>query len=297
MNPFLVHITEETKNSLNKPHESNRVYYSELNQWFTRNAFRSFSMKYVINGSIHYQTDHHMFNVEAGSFLLAEKRENVQAFFESADITKSICVDINSETISEAATIMSSKENFDFDNYLDRRFQNPIIFEQIYSVQRTLIGEKLKQLTQLTQNEKNEQLNKEWFLEMAELIILQEKGNYLAFNGLKTVKTSTKKETLHRLKKAIAYMNNCFLSNPDIGEIACFCNMSEFHFFRSFKQAFGITPYKYLLKRRLEFSKELLLQKLPAKEIAIQCGFADVFTYSKAFKRTFGVSPTIYQKQ
>jgi transcriptional regulator GlxA family with amidase domain len=72
--------------------------------------------------------------------------------------------------------------------------------------------------------------------------------------------------------------------------------MSEFHFFRSFKQAFGITPYRYLLNNRLEFSKSLLQKKIPVKEIATSCGFADIFSYSKAFKKTFGTSPTAYSR-
>ena len=87
-------------------------------------------------------------------------------------------------------------------------------------------------------------------------------------------------------------MEENFLQNPTMNEVAKYGNMSSFHFFRSFKQAFGITPYKYLLNKRLEFSKTLLLKKISAGEVGKSCGFADIFTFSKAFKRRYGISPS-----
>jgi AraC-like DNA-binding protein len=117
-------------------------------------------------------------------------------------------------------------------------------------------------------------------------------NKHSALNGIKSVKISTKIETLQRLNKARGFMDECFLQNPTMNEVARFGNMSSFHFFRSFKQAFGITPYKYLLHKRLEHSKILLSQKIPATEIAKLCGFADIFTYSKAFKKTYGIPPS-----
>jgi AraC-like DNA-binding protein len=115
-------------------------------------------------------------------------------------------------------------------------------------------------------------------------------------NGIKSVKISTKIETLERLNKARSFIDEFFLQNPTMNEVAKQGNMSSFHFFRSFKQAFGITPYKYLLHKRLEHSKTLLAQKIPAGEVAKICGFADIFTYSKAFKKTYSIPPSKYHQ-
>jgi AraC-like DNA-binding protein len=253
-------------------------------------------LKYVIDGVINYQLDSELFEVGAGCFLIADKRNDVSAYFRSSLPTKSICIDINSEVISEAATVMSAKEDFDFETYLAKYYKHSIFCEKVYSSKDNQIAHKLASLANsLIANEEFE-IDSEWFLDAAELIILQEKGNYLALNGIRSVKASTRIETFHRLNKAKEYMNEVFLRNPEIAEVAINCAMSEFHFFRSFKQAFGITPYQYLLKKRLVYSKTLLEKKIPAKEIASTCGFADVFTYSKAFKREFGMAPTTYQR-
>jgi AraC family transcriptional regulator len=90
-------------------------------------------------------------------------------------------------------------------------------------------------------------------------------------------------------------MNDSFLQVDEIAEIAGICNLSEFHFYRSFKEAFGITPYQYLLKCRLNLARELMRQRSQSlSSIALSCNFPDLFTFSKAFKRQFGISPTEY---
>ena len=119
-------------------------------------------------------------------------------------------------------------------------------------------------------------------------------NRHSALNGIKSVKISTKIETLQRLNKARDFMDEHFLQNPTMNEVARQGNMSTFHFFRSFKQAFGITPYKYLLHKRLEYSKTLLLKKIPAGEVAKFCAFADIFTFSKAFKKAYGIPPSVF---
>lgn len=296
MGPFLFRITEENKHSLNKPHESNRIYYSELNKWDTRNAFRSFSLKYLLDGVINYQAGNQRYVVNSGSFLVANKRDDVTAYFQSEKLTRSICIDISTDIVSEAASVMSAKENFDFENYLDRYYNDTLVCANIYSATHNKLGEKLAELARQLGSMDEPGISREWFLELTELIILQEKGNFLALNGIRSVKTSTRLETLSRLSRGRAYMDELFLQNPDMTEVAKMSNMSEFHFFRSFKQAFGITPYRYLLNNRLEHSKKLLQINLPVKGIATTCGFADIFSYSKAFKKAFGTSPTGYQR-
>ena len=69
--------------------------------------------------------------------------------------------------------------------------------------------------------------------------------------------------------------------------------MAEFHFFRSFRQAFGTSPYQYLLGKRLELAKELIITgDMSVTTIAAHCNFPDIFTFSKAFKRRFNVAPS-----
>ncbi|MEI9909354.1 MAG: helix-turn-helix transcriptional regulator [Bacteroidota bacterium] len=294
MKPYFHTITEENKFSLNKPSGSDVVYYSELNEWFTGNAFRSFSLKYVIDRCIYYKTGNKEHAVNAGNFLLACQQPYVNAYFGSKEKVKSICIDICPATVAEAFTVLTAQNSHDLDNYLAGYFKTPEFFEAVCPVNTATFGNKLNELvTAIKQGQANDHIDKEWFLDLVEKIIFHEYGNYLSLNGIRSVKLETRKEILRRLKAAKQYMDDEYLHIDEISQAAIAGNMSEFHFFRSFKQAFGNTPYQYLLNKRLELAKELIVTgNMTITDIAIHCNFPDVFTFSKAFKRRFAVAPS-----
>jgi AraC-like DNA-binding protein len=294
MKSFFHTITEENKFTLNKPSDSDVVYYSELNEWFTRNAFRSFSLKYVIDRCIWYKVGNKEHAVSKDNFLLACKQPDVSAYFESKTTVKSICIDICPATVAEAFTVLTAQDNHDFDNYLAGYFKTPEFFEAVCPVKDSNFGDKLNDLvTYIRNGETQDHINKEWFLDLVEKIIFHEYGNYLALNGIRSVRLETRKEIFRRLKTAKQYMDDDFLNIDEISQVAKACNMSEFHFFRSFRQAFNYTPYQYLLNKRLDLAKELLQRgNLSITHIAGYCNFPDVFTFSKAFKRKFNTSPS-----
>ena len=287
-------ITEENKLTLNKPADSDVVYYSELNDWFTCNAFRSFSLKYVVDRCIYYKVGNKEHAVNAGNFLLAWKQPDVNAYFDSKHLVKSICIDICPATVAEAFTVLTAQNDHDFDNYLSGYFKVPEFFEAVCPVNAAQFSNKLNDLVAaITNGQAQYHIDKEWFLDLVEKIIFHEYGNYLALNGIRSVKLETRKEILRRLKKAKQYMDDEFLDIDEISQVAAVCNMSEFHFFRSFKQAFGIAPYQYLLGKRLEIAKELIKTGgMSVTHIATYCNFPDIFTFSKAFKRQFNIAPS-----
>ncbi|MBS1916176.1 MAG: helix-turn-helix transcriptional regulator [Bacteroidetes bacterium] len=288
-------ITEENKLSLNKPANSDMVYYSELNEWFTTNAFRSFSLKYVIDKCIHYKVGNKEYSVSSGSFMLACKQPHVKAFFDSRTVVKSICIDICPETVAEAFSIISQKEDYNFDNYQAKYFTYPEFFEAVCPAGTTSFAKKLDALVAAIKNGNTEELiNKEWFFDLVEKIIYHEYGNYLALNGLHSVKLETRKELFNRLRAGKQFMDENFLTINEVTEISVASNLSEFHFFRSFKQAYGITPYQYLLNKRLELANELISTKNSSiTDISLHCNFPDLFTFSKAYKRRYGISPSL----
>ena len=72
--------------------------------------------------------------------------------------------------------------------------------------------------------------------------------------------------------------------------------LSPYHFCRSFKQSFGMPPHKYHAARRIERAKQLLSNRgLSVTAIALKLGFGETSTFTAAFHRLTGVSPSHYR--
>lgn len=85
------------------------------------------------------------------------------------------------------------------------------------------------------------------------------------------------------------------LSLNSVSEIAFF---SPFHFHRVFKFITGETLNEYVTRRRIEKSAlDLLHKNITTTEIAHKYGFSDNSSFSRAFKKYYGISPTEFRKQ
>ena len=68
------------------------------------------------------------------------------------------------------------------------------------------------------------------------------------------------------------------------------------HLVRSFSQEFGLPPHRYLTGRRVDSARRLLLDGLPAAEVASTVGFHDQPHLTRHFKRILGVTPAAYAR-
>jgi len=97
------------------------------------------------------------------------------------------------------------------------------------------------------------------------------------------------RERLQRVRDYVEAHLDEDLSLTVLAEIAC---LSPYHFSRSFKQAIGVGPQRYVIQRRLERAKRLLRQTgQPLALIAQEAGFADQSHLTQTFRREMGVTP------
>lgn len=84
-------------------------------------------------------------------------------------------------------------------------------------------------------------------------------------------------------------------SNEDwsVRRLSRVSGVSEAHFARAFKEAFGVPPHRYLLTRRIEKATALLRDtELSITEIAFQTGWSSLGTFGRTFRDVTGVSPS-----
>lgn len=99
-------------------------------------------------------------------------------------------------------------------------------------------------------------------------------------------------ELLRRLLRAKDSMDAGSHEEWPIRRLARVSGVSEAHFARSFRQAFGLPPHRYLLTRRIERAKTLLRDTdLSITEIAFQTGWESLGTFGRIFRDITGQSP------
>ena len=103
-------------------------------------------------------------------------------------------------------------------------------------------------------------------------------------------------EDLVRLRQARDRMDREYAEPLDIAALARTALMSPGHFQRSFRDAFGETPYGYLMTRRIERAKALLRRgDLTVTEVCIAVGCTSLGSFSSRFTELVGETPSAYR--
>lgn len=100
-------------------------------------------------------------------------------------------------------------------------------------------------------------------------------------------------ELLRRLLRAKDRMDAASHEDWPVSRLADVSGVSQAHFARSFKDAFGVPPHRYLLTRRIERATALLRDTdRPIIDIAFETGWKSLGTFGRTFKDVTGSSPT-----
>lgn len=98
------------------------------------------------------------------------------------------------------------------------------------------------------------------------------------------------------VKNVISYIQLNYTDPIKIEAIAYACGLNRSYLTRLFKEATGYSLQEYLTNYRMKMAAGLLLEtSLPIQIIAAKVGYGDAFTFTKAFKRHTGKSPTEYR--
>jgi AraC-like DNA-binding protein len=103
-------------------------------------------------------------------------------------------------------------------------------------------------------------------------------------------------ELLRRLLRAKDRMDAASHEAWPVKRLSRVSGVSEAHFARSFKQAFGVPPHRYLLTRRIEKATTLLRDtEQPIGDIAFQTGWSSLGTFGRTFRDVTGENPAAYR--
>jgi AraC-like DNA-binding protein len=101
----------------------------------------------------------------------------------------------------------------------------------------------------------------------------------------------------NQMKNILDYINSHFTENINLDNIASTFFMNKYQITREFKKEYGETIFQHIIKRRIDYAKELLVTTdKTIEEISLTCGFNDQSYFSRQFKKITGESSLAYRK-
>jgi len=271
------------------PTDYRTAVYSVFRQYEGPVWHSGLSIKYVVSGVEGYRLDDRYVNVNAGEFLLAKDDSFVRAALDSSVDVEGLCIDVPLHRINAVAAALAKPDELLGDATAPYDF-----FESKYNAAESHLGRLLGSVAGavLDMPFYDRAFADEFFLRLAEAATLDCRKTQRDLLSITAVKPSTRRDLYQRLLRGKEFLEGCFTDKLSVEDAAREARISTYHFFRLFKQAFGVTPYRFVLTKRLSHGKRLLQGGSPVHLAATQSGFSDIHAFSKAFKKHFGVSPS-----
>jgi len=98
-----------------------------------------------------------------------------------------------------------------------------------------------------------------------------------------------------KISKLLLYIAEHVKESITVEELSKSAGYNVQYFVRLFKRNIGCSPYQYIINYRLNEARKLLKTDMPITQIAKMTGYSDIKSFSRSFKKKFGLSPSMFK--
>lgn len=250
-----------------------------------------------MHGNETYTIHQHEYNLPSGSYLLCNAHSEGSVRVDSKKPVRGICIDLLPALLSEVVASYREPDTSKSDLSLDLFFNSSDFMEQQFHAESTALGVLLYQLDGILDKNPydNYQFTNEFYYQLAEGIVCDYIPVVKKLQSVRGIKAVTRRELLKKLETGKKFIEMHFCENIHVEQIAQESGISQYHFFRLFKSVYGVSPYQYIKIKKLEMAREMILKNdCPVSLVALDAGYSDLFSFSKAYKKHFGVAPSAH---
>lgn len=261
------------------------VVVSKVDKFNAYNSKAHFSVKIVLSGTENYRINRNSFKIDGNSFLVVNPNADIELMINEKE-TRGICLFPSVEIVKDIYRSKTSSEL----QLLDHPFDNselPYFTEKKHGLKDNATGHFLaSQIDEIYKSlDKNSEFNADQFyLALSECLIEDQVAIERLLKDLKIAKKSTKEELYRRVGEAKKYIEDNYSEKLNLDQVAGTACLSKYHFTRSFKSLYHLSPIQYVLQLRLNKAMELLDKDYSYSEVTDIVGFSDVKNLRRAIK-------------
>lgn len=245
------------------------VSYCDGSYIMTRNCATQTVIEYVIKGTGTIETPHGIFHPNAGDTYILRSNEPHRYYSDAADPWTKVWVNLQGLLISPTLDAYGIHQSMLLPGLNTKKF--------------------ITNIHQLA----NSGLDTDQMMHECCKVFL-DLCQFLKKNRTPATKQINAPKNIVLLKE---YLDTHLQEQLTLDKCAEIAYLSVSQTIRSFRSAYGMTPYEYLNQRRINTAKLLLCNtSLSVDEIAVRTGFPDHNYFSKYFKKKVGISPSKFRK-
>ena len=252
------------------------------------------SIRCINGGEQYYKVGANEHRVTPENYLVINKGQHYKTSFEGFGNTEMMLMAFKPGFVEEILYSVMTAEDKLLDDPFNTVHQPIYFFEKTYESD-SYISNTFKWLRQLMKEDlgwkKTVDLDSVYSGTLIRLLQIHRRI-YSEINKIDSVKFSTRKELYRRLTIGKEYLDTNLhrkISVEEVSRIAC---LSPHHFKRTFKKLFGDTPHNFHVKKRLEYSRQLIeAGGMNVSEICQLIGFEDASSFIRLFKDNYGCTP------
>ena len=257
-------------------HSSIRVWHSNVPAHFASHKHSAVEIILPQQGVAVYQLDNEAIHVQPGEILILPPGCS-HALTEPEDISRYLLL-----FEPNALTIM--RDFPDFQNVM----REPVHLNG-HSEWQQAVGKLLMQAVDCY-NRKEPLWNTECYSYLIKAYALL--GRYYIASDLPAQEANSRKIESAILNSAITFINEHYMDDISLEDVAVFAGFSKYYFCRMFKQFSGLAFSEFLIRKRLNVASEMLIHtELSVKEIAMTSGFGSIATFNRVFRENKHCTP------
>ncbi len=271
----------------------NKIFHSRFLHFEKDVRDSGLSIKLGHKGEEHYILDGERHTIRPGRFLIVNRHRSFHCHLRDTEPVEGFCLYLSENVLCETAASLQRSPEEQLDSPFSALGHTPAFFERVYHVEENELGRFLEQMRPWLARRQALDFDAFFYL-LAEKLLRSHWQEEKQIECIGAGRRSTREELFRRLNIAHQYILDNYRQDIQLDQLAREAALSKYHLLRTYKEAYGTTPYRQVLNLRLEHARRLLARGQKLEDIAYQLGFSGRRSFTK---KAFGIAPSQYRAQ